>query len=161
MAHDLNNLIMRIFGHCDALDRGLESGGVDPRRIEGIREEATHVASLARKLTDLSRRPPNRAVEVNLNRQILDLEELLRRLVPERVGLSLALDPDVGPIRIDPVQLGHVVVGLVMNACDVMPDGGPLSVTTRNVVTEEGATRRAEITVRCTNGAFEVRLPTV
>lgn len=139
IAHDFNNLLTVIFGYCQmALTRG-ELSQLVRSDIEEIRKASNRAASLTRQLLAFSRRQVLQPRIIDLNGIVLDMEEMLRRLIGEDIELSAVLDQGLGVIRADPGQIEQVIVNLVINSRDAMPDGGSLKIETRRIDVEEGA----------------------
>jgi two-component system cell cycle sensor histidine kinase/response regulator CckA len=142
IAHDFNNLLTAISGHCDLLL--LRHGREDPEfaDLEQIRQNANRAASLVGQLLAFSRKQTLKPERLDLTDVLSDLLHLLNRLVVERVGLSLLHLGDrsghaLGPIRADRRQLEQVIVNLVINARDAMPDGGSITIETEPLTLTE------------------------
>ena len=146
IAHDFNNLLTAISGHCDLLllRHGREDG--DFADLEQIRQNANRAASLVGQLLAFSRKQTLKPERLDLEEVLSDLTHLLNRLVVERVGLKLAhrgqqLDRRLWPIRADRRQLEQVLINLVVNARDAMPDGGRIVIETEPVTLVEALKR--------------------
>ncbi len=133
VAHDFNNLLLTVQGRAELLLAGLRERGDERRQVEEIQSAAERAAHLTRQLLAFSRRQPLRPRVVDLNALVLDLADMLRRLIGEDVELSLGLDPALGRVRADPGVLDQVVMNLVVNARDAMPRGGRVILETANV----------------------------
>src|SRR5437762_436126 len=133
IAHDFNNILTAITGHADLLLEDL--GHHDPRRadVDEIRRSADRAAGLTRQLLAFSRQQVLQPKVVDLNALVLDMDKLLRRLIGEDVELATVLDPTLGHVTADPGQLEQVIVNLAVNARDAMPQGGKLTLETRNI----------------------------
>ena len=132
VAHDFNNLLTPILGQTELLAESLPEG--DPRRARAdqIRKGALSARSLTRQLLAFSRRQiVNRRV-IDLNDVIVRLEEMLTRLMGEHIHLRLDLAPDLLNVCADPGQIEQVIMNFAVNARDVMPTGGTLTIHTRN-----------------------------
>ena len=136
IAHDFNNLLTQILGYCDLL---LEELRDDPRRadVEEVRKAGTQASVLTKDLLLFSRKQMPELRVLDLNTIIGDAARMLRRLVGERVDLQLRLDSSLGAVRADPSHVTQVLLNLVANARDAMPDGGTLTIETRNVELDE------------------------
>ena len=141
IAHDFNNVLTAIFGYTDLLIDQFHDD--DPRRsdVEEIRRSAERAAALTRQLLAFSRKQVMQPRLLNLNDVIRSVEKLLTRLVGEDVVLKLDLARDLVPIRADPGQLEQVLMNLVGNARDAMPEGGQLTLSTRNEQGESSDSR--------------------
>ena len=134
IAHDFNNLLTVINGHAMILRETL--GEVIDRdaavAVEEIEKAGNQAAGLTRQLLAFSRKQLLQARVVNLNQIVGDLESMLGRLIGERIALTTALDPDLRNLTVDPGQIQQVIVNLVVNARDAMPEGGRIVISTRN-----------------------------
>jgi PAS domain S-box-containing protein len=133
IAHDFNNLLTGILSYSDLILQELRPS--DPLRadVEQIRDAAHRAAGLTRQLLAFSRRQLLQPRAVSLNTTVAELEPMLQRLLGTGVALTMDLDPDLGNVLVDPVQVEQVLVNLVLNAREAMPDGGHLRLTTANV----------------------------
>jgi PAS domain S-box-containing protein len=130
VAHDFNNLLTAIFAYAEQLRRSLDAG--DDRRayVDSIADAAERGSALTSRLLAFGRRQVLRPVPLGLNAVIGGMHSLLRQVIPEDVELVTELDPDVGFVRFDETQIEQVVLNLVMNAGDAMPEGGILTLRT-------------------------------
>ena len=137
VAHDFNNLLLVIQNSVRFIEEGLVSD--DPARedLTLIAGAAERGASLVRQLLAFSRKQIIDPKVLNVNDVIEETENLLRRAVGERIEILLKLDPRLELTQIDPNQLGHVLMNLVVNSRDAMPQGGTFSIETSNVVLTE------------------------
>jgi PAS domain S-box-containing protein len=137
VAHDFNNLLTVIRSYCDLVL--LEIGGDDPKRDEllEIRDAADRAASLTRQLLAFSRKQVLLPKLIDVNRVVSSLDRMLGRLLPPEVKRETRLDPAVGRIMADTGSLEQVVMNLVLNAADAMPDGGTVTVETANTALDE------------------------
>jgi two-component system cell cycle sensor histidine kinase/response regulator CckA len=130
VAHDFNNLLTAISGHCDLLLLRHDQGDQDYSDLVQINQNANRAASLVGQLLAFSRKQNLRPEMLDLRDTLSDLTHLLNRLVGEKVSLSLEHDPELRPIRADKRQLEQVLMNLVVNARDAMPEGGEIKVKT-------------------------------
>ncbi|MFW6206462.1 MAG: PAS domain-containing protein [Gemmatimonadota bacterium] len=137
IAHDFNNVLTVIQGHADILLTELDKNLPQRADVEQIRKSADHAASLTRQLLAFSRQQLIRPVALELNALVRELQSMLVRLIGENVTLETELSEDVDPVEADPSQLEQVIVNLVVNAKDAMPEGGRIEIATRRVVMEE------------------------
>ena len=130
VAHDFNNILNIIMGYGEITL--LQLNQEDPRRknIEHIVEAANRAANLTRQLLAFSRRQTIQPKVVDLNDLIVNLEKMLRRLIGEDIELKLNLTKESIPIYADPGQIEQVIMNLVVNARDAMPEGGSLLLET-------------------------------
>ena len=133
IAHDFNNLLTIIKGYTElALNRPKISPELqaDVERIEDASERAS---TLVRQLLAFSRRQVLQPKLLDLNSIVLGLDTLLRRLMDEAIHMSTVPGKNIGTIKADPGQMEQVIMNLVVNARDAMPNGGRLTVETANV----------------------------
>jgi len=143
VAHDFNNLLGVIAGYADIVRRKLRGDDPLKAKVEQIFKAAERAAGLTRQLLAFSRKQVLQPRIVDLNVLVSDVEKMLRRLIGEDVALATALDPGLGSVKADPGQIEQVLMNLAVNARDAMPDGGRLTIETRNVdVGPEEAARR-------------------
>jgi len=141
VAHDFNNILTAVLGHVELARAAL--GMPDPRSepvLESIREigrGAERAARLTRQLLAFSRRQIMQPQVLDLNDIVTDMEKMLRRLLSENILFDVVRRPKLDPVRVDPGQIEQVILNLVVNARDAMPDGGTLTVETRNVCLDE------------------------
>ncbi|MEL7182458.1 MAG: ATP-binding protein, partial [Pseudomonadota bacterium] len=131
VAHDFNNLLTAISGHCDLLLLRHQEGDEDYADLTQITQNANRAAALVGQLLAFSRKQNLEMQQIDLRDTLGDLTHLLNRLVGERVRLRLDHDPALIPIRGDRRQLEQVLMNLVVNARDAMPDGGVIKIETR------------------------------
>ncbi|MBF9036346.1 response regulator [Rhodobacterales bacterium HKCCE2091] len=131
VAHDFNNLLTAITGHCDLLLLRHDQGDLDYADLVQIHQNANRAASLVGQLLAFSRKQTMKPELIDLRDTMADLTHLLNRLVGERVTLHLSQDPALQPIRADRRLLDQVLMNLVVNARDAMPEGGPIRIVTR------------------------------
>lgn len=133
VAHDFNNVLTAIIGYCDLLLAKHRPSDPSFPDIMQIKQNANRAAALVRQLLAFSRRQTLRPQAVELTDVISDVSELLRRLIGERITLEVQHARDLWPVKVDVNQFEQVIVNLVVNARDAMPDGGTLTLRTANV----------------------------
>jgi PAS domain S-box-containing protein len=143
VAHDFNNLLTAIIGYADILrdDLGTNSSHADD--LNEIIKASDRATALTRQLLAFSRRQPFEPKALRLNDRVADMEKMLRRLLGPSVRLVTASDADLAAIVADPNQLEQVVLNLAVNSRDAMPQGGTLTIETRNVRLNEPYARGA------------------
>lgn len=141
VAHDFNNLLTAISGHCDLLLLRHDQGDGDYADLVQIHQNANRAAALVGQLLAYSRKQNLQPEVLDLRNTLSDSTHLLNRLVGERITLTLDHDPGLSPIRADKRQLEQVLMNLVVNARDAMPEGGNIRIETENTVLSEGLTR--------------------
>lgn len=146
IAHDFNNLLTAISGHCDLLllRHGREDS--DFADLEQIRQNANRAASLVGQLLAFSRKQTLNPEVLDLEDVLADLTHLLNRLMVEKADLSLAhlgreTGRALGRIRADKRQVEQVLINLVVNARDAMPEGGDIRIETEPVTLAEDLQR--------------------
>ncbi|HXT19474.1 MAG TPA: ATP-binding protein [Thermoanaerobaculia bacterium] len=132
VAHDFNNLLTVILGYCELAELRVEESAGVRGDLGEIRRAAARAASLTRQLLAFSRKQVLQPEVVFPNDEVRELEPMLRRLIGENVELSTALAPNAGRVLVDRNQLHQVLVNLLVNARDAMPNGGKLLVETKN-----------------------------
>ena len=137
VAHDFNNLLAVIMGHAELVLGSLVPQHPLHRDVTLIRETAEKAAQLTRQLLAFARRQVFQPQSLSLNELVRDLERMLRRLLDEDIELVTKLDPELGATVADPSQVEQVILNLVINARDAMPDGGHLTIETRNLSVEQ------------------------
>lgn len=137
VAHDFNNLLTPILGYAEVLLAKSPPNSIESRRLGDIRRAALHGATLVRQLLAFGRKQPVTPRILDLNRELAECEELLRRTLGEDIEVLYHLSPDAGCINLDPTQLQQVILNLAANARDAMPTGGCLSLTTDHLLVDE------------------------
>jgi two-component system cell cycle sensor histidine kinase/response regulator CckA len=137
VAHDFNNLLTIIGGYGQMIRDA--AGGEVAKDARIIVDAAARASALTRQLLAFSRRQVVQPKILDLNRLIVRMIKLLRRLISEDIQLELKLRPDLGRILADPGQIEQVIMNLAVNARDAMPGGGKLSLRTSNYVVREEA----------------------
>jgi PAS domain S-box-containing protein len=142
IAHDFNNLLTGILGAMDIMKRRIASGRLDDvqRFMDAASVSAHRAAALTHRLLAFARRQPLDPRPIDVNQLILDMEDLLRRSVGEKVVLELKLTPDLWPAVTDENQLENALLNLVINGRDAMPDGGRIVIESTSIVLEASAT---------------------
>jgi PAS domain S-box-containing protein len=144
IAHDFNNMLFAIRGYAELLAEDLAAeppSEIDPaaslQSVAAITTAADKAAELTGQLLAFSRQQVVSPKVVALNSGIQGVEPMLRRLIGENLKLVLKLDPSAGNLRADPGHLDQILVNLVVNARDAMPDGGTVTIETGNVAFDE------------------------
>ncbi|MFC3310391.1 hybrid sensor histidine kinase/response regulator [Blastomonas aquatica] len=149
VAHDFNNVLTAIIGHCDLMLMRHSPGDSDYDDIQQIRSNSNRAASLTRHLLAFSRQQTLRPQVLQLPDIVSDTSELLKRLIGEKILLEVQHDRNLGPVRADPGQLEQVIVNLAVNARDAMlakrPPGGTLTIRTRKVTAADVRAMASEI----------------
>lgn len=132
VAHDFNNLLMAIRGNAElAMDATTPDDRVRSE-LDEILTASDRAAGLTRQLLAFSRQQVIAPRVIRPDRVVASMDKMLRRLIGEHVVLTTSMEPDVAPVRIDPNQLEQVLLNLVVNARDAMPNGGSVRVVLAN-----------------------------
>ncbi len=145
VAHDFNNVLTAIIGHCDLMLMRHAPGDSDYDDIQQIKNNSNRAASLTRQLLAFSRQQTLRPQVLQLPDIVSEVSNLLKRLLGETVKLEVMHDRNLGLVRADPGQLEQVIVNLVVNARDAMPDGGTVTISTRKVTAADVRRMQSEI----------------
>jgi len=137
VAHDFNNLLMVINGYTEVLLEELEPSGPMHHKVQSIKQAADRAATLTRQLLAFSRKQLLELKVIDVNSVIGDMERLLRPLIGENIELVTRLSPDTGHTRADAGQLEQVIMNLVVNAKDAMPEGGKLTLQSSEVTVRQ------------------------
>jgi PAS domain S-box-containing protein len=142
IAHDFNNLLTAIGGYTEFVLDTLD--GADSRKddLQEVAKAARRGAALTRQLLAVSRRQILQPTVVDVNAMVSDVQNLLRRTIPENIKLQLDLSSVLERVRADRGQLEQVLLNLAINAGDAMPHGGLLRLATENVHVDEAEARR-------------------
>jgi PAS domain S-box-containing protein len=138
IAHDVNNFLSVIMSCGDLMTSALRRGAPLGEHLETMQQAADSAAELAGQLLALSRRQEEVAGLVDLNEVVRSLEPMLRRLVGTNVSLAVVRGESVGRVKVETGRLSQVLLNLVVNARDAMPDGGTISVETSSVALDDG-----------------------
>jgi two-component system cell cycle sensor histidine kinase/response regulator CckA len=130
VAHDFNNILTAIIGHCDLMAMRHMPGDSDYDDIQQIKHNSNRAAALTRQLLAFSRQQTLRPQILQLPDVISEISSLLKRLLGETVTLNVSHGRNLGTVRADPGQLEQVIVNLAVNARDAMADGGTLTIQT-------------------------------
>ena len=133
VAHDFNNLLMVINGYTEVLLEQLEPASEMHQKVQSIQQAADRAATLTRQLLAFSRKQVLELKVVDVNAVIGDMERLLRPLIGENIELLTRLSTEAGRTRADAGQLEQVIMNLVVNAKDSMPEGGKITIQSSNV----------------------------
>ena len=132
VAHDFNNLLTGVLLYCDLLMANLEPGHHVRKYAEEIRKAGLQATGLVRQLLAIARPTNSEPRPLSLNEIAEAMRNLLVRLIGENIELKFRLDPNLGLIKMDPTQSQQVLLNLVLNARDAMPNGGQITIETRS-----------------------------
>ncbi|AFM25681.1 PAS domain S-box protein [Desulfomonile tiedjei] len=138
IAHDFNNLLQITLGYSEMLLSEKKKTDPEYADLEKIFHAASSGAELVKGLLTFSRKVGPKPITLNLNRQITQVEKLLRRTIPRMIDIEMKLADDLAEINADPAQIQQMLMNLVVNARDAMADSGRLRLATKNVILDEG-----------------------
>ncbi len=138
IAHDFNNLLTGMLGYLTFARKQLPPNSAAADDIEQVERAAKRAAALTSQLLSYARRQMVVPSVVDVNESVRILDPLLRRLLGETITVAAVLDDSLWRTQVDPGQLEQVIVNLAINARDAMPDGGALTLATRNVTVGGG-----------------------
>src|SRR5580658_6824547 len=132
VVHDFNNLLTGVMLYCDLLLSSLDSRDRRRRYADEIRSAIMQATGLVRQLLVFARPQASQVRSLCLNQIAQAMQDLLTRLIGENIVLDWQLDPDLGLVRIDQAQAQQILLNLVLNARDALPDGGRIVIETSN-----------------------------
>jgi two-component system cell cycle sensor histidine kinase/response regulator CckA len=133
VAHDFNNLLTVISGYGDMIMRGLAADDPLHGCIEEVLKASSRATSLTNQLLAFSRRQVIQPKILDVNVLVANMDRMLRRVIGEHIELETVLTPGLSPVKADAGQLEQVIMNLVVNARDAMPEGGKVYIRTGNV----------------------------
>lgn len=145
IAHDFNNLLTAITGYSELIVSELDPASSLARDAEEIKRAAEQAAAMTQQLLAFSRRQVLQPALLNPNEVIEHMEKMLQRLIGENVELVTELAPEIATIRSDRGQLEQVIMNLVVNARDSMPNGGKITIETDDVSIDETEAARLNV----------------
>jgi PAS domain S-box-containing protein len=142
VAHDFNNILTVIKGYAELLLQKLDVH--DPYRhdISQIQKSAQRAATLTRQLLAFSRKQVLQPMVLDFNTIVVNMEGMLQRLIGEDIQLTICLEPALGRVKADPGLMEQMIMNLVVNAREAMPNGGQFTIETANVELDEADARR-------------------
>lgn len=132
VAHDFNNILTAIRGSLDI--SLLMVGQNDPilKNLQQIEKAVTRASDLTRQLLFFSRRQPVEMAPLNLNQSVDNILRIIERLIGENIAITVDLAPDLQPVMADGGNIEQVIMNLMINSRDAMPEGGAITIRTRN-----------------------------
>jgi CheY-like chemotaxis protein len=137
IAHDFNNLLTAIVGYSSLLQDRLTDDQSALQQVLEIKSASERAASLTQQLLAFSRRQVLQPKLLDLNIIVAEFERMLRRLVGERIQVTVNVEPALWQVRADPGEIGRAIMNLSLNARDAMPEGGDLTLETANLTLTE------------------------
>lgn len=126
IAHDFNNMLTVIRGHCELLSVKLASNDPVRTKVDQIDKAAERAEELTNQILAFSKHRMTMPVNIDLKKIVRESKQMIDRLIADNVSVALKLDNHPCVIKADPGQIEQVLMNLVVNACDAMPDGGDI-----------------------------------
>ncbi len=142
IAHDFNNLLTVIHLSTRLLERQMHPEDPLWEHVQRIHETGERAAKLTKQLLSFSRREVIEPQVLNLSQIVRDLSRMLQRIIGEDITMAMVLADDLWPLRVDPSQIDQVLMNLVVNARDAMPEGGTLTIETANITLDKSYAAR-------------------
>jgi two-component system, cell cycle sensor histidine kinase and response regulator CckA len=133
VAHDFNNLLMVIQGHSDVMLARLDAADPLRKSAEGVQKATERAASLTRQLLAFSRMQVLRPKVLDLNAVLAEMGKMLPSVIREDIELRIVPGESLGSVKVDQGQIEQVILNLVVNARDAMPQGGKLTIEAKSV----------------------------
>ncbi len=133
VAHDFNNMLGVIMGNMELMGERVPPDEIFQNYLEKVRMAVRSATNVTRQLLAFSRKQILQPVILDVNASVQQLHKMTQRLIGENIRVVLFLEPNIGFVRADPGQIEQVLMNLVVNARDAMPDGGAISITTSGV----------------------------
>jgi len=137
VAHDFNNILTAMNGYADLLLLRHKAGDPSFADLMQIRNSGNRAARLVRHLLAFSRQQTLTPKVYPVTDLVADMSEILKRLLTERISLAHDFGRDIWPVRVDQAQFDNMIINLCVNARDAMPEGGTVTIRTRNVTEAE------------------------
>lgn len=138
MAHETNNQMSIILGATYFLLEEHDLSEAARKDVRQIQKAAEHTGNITRQLLAFSRQQVLQPEQLDLNYELENFAPIIRRTLGAQIELRLDLAPHLAPVRVDPGQLSQVVLNLVLNARDAMPQHGTLTIATANITLDAG-----------------------
>ncbi|HSO72320.1 MAG TPA: ATP-binding protein, partial [Thermodesulfobacteriota bacterium] len=148
VAHDFNNMLTGIIGYADLLLLSLSRDHPLVGKVEEIKKAGKRAASLTQQLLAFSRKQMLQPKVLDLNLVVNDLKKMLQRLIGEDIELETQLESSLLRVKVDPNQMGQVLMNLVVNARDAMSRGGAITIATANVVLDQAYGRKKGVSLQ-------------
>ena len=137
VAHDFNNMLAIIMGYTEMIMDGMDPGSQRHERASHVFHTSERAAALTRQLLLHSRKETPQPRVLDLSEVAVNIDPMLRRLIGENINLVTIPEPALGRVEADPGQIEQVLMNLSVNARDAMPDGGAITIETRNATVVE------------------------
>ncbi len=133
IAHDFNNILAAIIGYSEMAVINGEEGSPNRNELEQVLKAAHRAKNLVKQILTFSRKAETESKPVDINREVKRSIDIIQSTLPRMIKIRLDLADELSLVKGDPNQLGQVLLNLAANARDAMPDGGVLSISTRNI----------------------------
>jgi PAS domain S-box-containing protein len=140
VAHEFNNFLGVILGYCELLSEDPGDRGTLEKYVAEIKIATQHATSLTRQLLAFGRKQLAAPEVVDVNREVWESHKLFRRLVPANIELIPVLSGAIGRVKLGPGQLQQILINLLVNARDAMPQGGKVIIETADIELDEAST---------------------
>jgi len=135
-AHDFNNLLTVINGYSDIILSTMEQNSPFYSKILQISKAGTQASMLTQKILEFSRRHKTGSTDIDINEELSNQETILKHVIEKNIQLTIQKSPSLKTVRIDPIQFSKLLLGLVVNARDAMPNGGEIAISTEAAVVD-------------------------
>jgi two-component system, cell cycle sensor histidine kinase and response regulator CckA len=139
VAHDFNNLLSVIIGYCDLIKSDLPPESPLQKYSEEIQHASLRAAGLTRQLLVFSRKQTVHAVVLDINETVKNLDKMLHRLIDKNIEMTILTEKETGRVKADIGYIEQLLINLVLNARDAMPNGGKLIITSKNVTLDKNS----------------------
>ena len=133
IAHDFNNMLVPIIGYAELILATLEGESTLSERLKGILHAAEGARGLTQQILAFSRKQILQLKVLNLNDEIESIRKMMHRLIGEDITIETRMAADLLPVEADSSQIQQIIMNLVLNARDAMPEGGKLIISTSNI----------------------------
>jgi len=137
VAHDFSNILAIILGYSEVAMGKLEADHAIRRDLATIGAAAERAVGLIRQLLIFSRKQTVQPIVLDINEVLKDLDKMLLRLIDENIEMTIVPGKPIGPVKADSGYIGQVLMNMVVNARDAMPNGGKLTIATNNITLDE------------------------
>ncbi|MBM4278969.1 MAG: PAS domain S-box protein [Deltaproteobacteria bacterium] len=137
VAHDFNNLLQTVLGYTEILLMDNQIKATAQHDLQQIKRAAERGAELTQQLLTFSRKVQSKLRSIDLNKEVIQVEKLLKRTIPKMIEVELHLADDLRTVNADPVQVEQILMNLAVNSRDAMPEGGRLIIETENMILDE------------------------
>ncbi|MCX7727688.1 MAG: ATP-binding protein, partial [Chitinispirillaceae bacterium] len=141
VAHDFNNFLTAIVASSEIILSLVKGNTEVEYNLEQILKTSKRATELVKHLLAFSRRQPIEPRILNLNELIKEMESMLNKLITKKIKLHTIFEPNLWEVKADPLQIEQVIMNMVVNARDAMPDGGNITIETSNLSIDESFTK--------------------